>query len=108
MVNAVFDGVRSSKKVKPKTRLRCLRNDPRKILGGTTSELIPDIVTAHEDFFEKIIPGEDENWSLTKMNLAWAYPIQIIEVKPGGNLLVDGSQMPRLVVDGESLIQPHG
>ena len=106
MVNAVFDGLRSSKKVKPKTRLRCLRNDPRKILGGMMSELVPDIVTVHEDFYETISKKEKKEHRLTDTNLTWAHPVQMIEVKPGGNLLVDGSQMPRLVVNGESSAHP--
>ena len=106
MVNAIFRCISSSEKVKPKTRLRYLRNDPKNILGGMMSELIPDIVTVHEDFFEKILPEQEEDWRL-KTSLTWAHPIQMIEVKPGGNLLIDGSQMPRLVVDGESSTYPR-
>ena len=101
MVNAIFKGLSTSKKVKMGTGLCCLRNDPRKIIGRVMSELVPNVVTVHKDFLEEISGKEKKEGRLTDTNLTWAHPIQMIEVKPGGNLLVDGSQMRRLVVNGE-------
>lgn len=105
MVNAVFDfadGQPLPKALRPKTRLHCLRNDPKKILNGILSPLIPDIVTVHEKLFEGLLPEERQQRRLQETNLTWAHPLQMLEVKPGGRLLVDGSWMPRLKVNGKS------
>ena len=107
MVNAVFDGLRSFEKAKQKTRLCRLRNDPKETLDGMMSELVPDTVAVREDFFEEISEKEKEEKRSTDTNLPWAHPMQMIELKPGGNLLADGSQMPRLVVNGESSMHPR-
>ena len=104
IANAIFSVTESSdsdEAVRPKTRLRYLRNDPKKILGGMMPGLSPDIVAVHADFFDHLDEEErNEKW-LGTSNLTWAQPLQVLEVKPWNSALINGSCMPRLAVDGE-------
>ena len=103
-VNAVLSVTGSSnsdKAVKPKTRLRYLRNDPKRILGGMMPALSPDIVAVHADFLDHIPQQGRDAGQLEGLNLTWAQPLQVLEVKPWNNALIDGSCMPRLAVNGE-------
>jgi len=105
MVDAVFEisaETLSRGNGKSKSHIRCLRNDPRKVLGGVLSELVPDIVTVHGEFFNHLPPEEQGERCLKETNLTWAHPLQMLEVKHVGRLLVDGSWMPRLKVNGKS------
>jgi len=106
MGNAVLDLSESlaNKSVKARTPQRYLRNDPRKMSDGVMKGLSPDVVTVHRDFLHNIGPGEMTEQRLTKSNLSWAQPLQVLEVKPWDNALVDGSHMPRLKVEGEPTI----
>ena len=38
------------------------------------------------------------------LDLTWAHPIQVLEVKPWGDALVDGECMPRLKVNGKPAV----
>ena len=105
MVDAVFEisaEALSHGNSKPKSHIRCLRNDPKKILGGVLSELVPDIVTVHGEFFNRLPSEEQGERCLKETNLTWAHPLQMLEVKHVGRLLIDGSWMPRLKVNGKS------
>ena len=104
MTNAVLDfSTRQSldKSIKPTTRQRYLRNDPQRVLRGMMNDLSPDIVAVHADFLPHIGSEERKERCLKESNLTWAQPLQVLEVKPWGNALVDGACMPRLKVDGE-------
>jgi hypothetical protein len=104
MTNAILDfstGLSSDDSVKPRTPQRYLRNDPRNILHGVMNDLSPDIVAVHSGFLPHILPGEKAERRLNESNLTWAQPLQVLEVKPWDNALVDGSCMPRLKVNGE-------
>jgi len=65
------------------------------------NDLSPDIVAVHEDFLPRLLQGERNERRLRSSSLTWAQPLQILEVKPWDNALIDGSCMPRLKVDGE-------
>jgi hypothetical protein len=103
MANAIFDAASSSsnESVKVETPLRYLVNDPKGIRGGVMNELIPDVVAVHEKFLPYLDPGEREQLRLAGSYLTWAHPLQVLEVKPGTGVLVDGAHMPRLKVNGE-------
>ena len=94
MSNAILDFSTDSsdESVKPRTPQRYLRNDPKTISCGIITELSPDIVAVHQDFLANGGSGS---------NLSWAQPLQAMEVKPRDGALVDGSCMPRLMVNGE-------
>ena len=97
----VTDSPSSDDCVKPRTRQRYLRNDPRKVLGGVMNDLSPDLVAVHEGFTAHISLEESDKNCLETSNLTWAQPLQVLEVKPWDNALTDGSCMPRLKVNGE-------
>ena len=104
MGNAILDftdSPSSDQCVKPTIRQRYLRNDPRGVLGGVMNSLSPDLVAVHREFLSHISPQERESNCLSTSNLTWAQPLQVLEVKPWGNALTDGSGMPRLKVNGE-------
>jgi len=104
MANAILDFSAESSSddsVKPTTPQRYLRNDPQRILRGVMNDLSPDIVAVHEDFLPRLLQGERNERRLRSSSLTWAQPLQILEVKPWDNALIDGSCMPRLKVDGE-------
>ena len=105
--NAIFSVTESSNSdeaVKPRTRLRYLRNDPKRVLGGMMHDLSPDIVAVHADFFDRLPQKDRDAKRLGKSRLTWAQPLQVLEVKPWNSALVDGSYMPRLMVDGEQRV----
>ena len=66
-------------------------NRPRKLQGGifNKANLSPNLVVVHKDCPTK------------SNNLHWANALRILEVKPYGNVICDGCDMPNLVVDGE-------
>ena len=104
MTNAILDfstNLSSDDSVKPKTPQRYLRNDPQRVLHGIMNDLSPDIVAVHEDFLPHIHPRERDEGRLEESRLTWAQPLQVLEVKPWDNALVDGSCMPRLKANGE-------
>jgi hypothetical protein len=104
MVNAIF-GItelpESDESVKPKTPQRYFRGNSKGVLGGIMPELSPDVIAVHKDFLSHIPLDEQEDWALGAPRLTWAQPMQILEVKPSGNTLINGSAMPRLKVNGE-------
>jgi hypothetical protein len=104
MGNAIFDIAGSSPDefVKPKTCLRYLRNDPKRILGGVMTDLSPDLVAVHDRLLPHIHSEGREKRNTVESNLTWAHPLQVLEVKPWNGALVDGSHMPRLKVNGKS------
>jgi len=55
------------------------------------NNLLPDVVAVHEKFLPHIPPGELGGWHLKGLNLTWAQPLQVLEVKPSDGALVDGS-----------------
>ena len=98
MTNAILNFSSSQDCVKPQTPQRHLVNDPKKLSCGVINDLSPDTVTVHSDFLSYANVKEDP---LKKPRMTWAHPLQVLEVKPWGNGLVDGSCMPRLKVNGE-------
>ena len=101
--NAILDFSKSSEDdlVKPRTPQRYLVNDPLGIHCGVMNDLKPDVVAVHSGFLPNILSEERKKRRLRESNLTWAQPLQVLEVKPWDNALVDGSCMPRLKVDGE-------
>jgi len=71
-------------------------NDPNHINGGVMSKkgLCPDLVLLHNN---RPCPEEKES-------LHWANPLHVLEVKSNGNAICDGTNMPKLVVDGKSSV----
>jgi hypothetical protein len=104
MMNAIYtvtEDKKSERSVQPKMSLRYLRNAPRKVLGGIMPELSPDIIAVKKGFIRHL-PGADETLCVgSDSNMTWAQPMQILELKPSNRALVNGSQMPRMKVDGE-------
>ena len=95
LINAIFDYAKtSSDEVKPRTPLHCLRNDPNKIFGGVMNPLVPDIVTVLDG-------GAGETGNQRESTLTWSRPLQVVEVKPQGDTLVDGTFMTRLKINGK-------
>jgi hypothetical protein len=95
MANAILDfssNSESDESVKPRTPQRYLRNDPRKVFGGVIGNLSPDIVAVHEESLPYLTP---------EGHVTWAQTLQALEVKPSDGALIDGSCIPRLIVDGE-------
>ena len=78
---------------------RYLTNDPKGIMGGVMNDQSPDIVAVHNSLF-----GSDGSRDGNGSKLSWAHPLRVLEVKSFGDALVDGSCMPRLVIDGERAI----
>ena len=66
-------------------------NSPRKLQGGifNKANLSPDLVVLHKDC------------STESNSLHWANALHVLEVKPYGNAICDGRDLPRLMVDGE-------
>ena len=87
--------------VKPRTYQRYLVNDPQRLSGGIMNDLSPDIVAVHHDFLPHLRPEELKQQEIQRTNISWAHPLQVLEVKPSGGALVDGSCMPRLMVNGK-------
>lgn len=86
MVNAVSDfvtGPLSVKVVEPKALPPRPGNGPGTVPGGVLSELSPDLATIRP------------------------HPLQMLEVEPTSGLLVDGSLMPRLKVNGKPSMHSH-
>ena len=104
IANAVFKVTESSpnKSSKPVTQLQYFTNDPKRIDGGVIAYgQSPDIVAVHKNFLPRMHPEEVENGCLDRTRLTWTQPLQLLEVKPLNGALVDGSYMPRLLVNGE-------
>ena len=103
MGNAILrvSGSSNNELIKPKTPQRYLRNDPKKILGGVMNDLSPDIVAVHGELLPHLSRKERKGRHLNETNLNWAQPLHVLEVKPWGGALVDGSSMPRLKVNGK-------
>ena len=103
MANAIFNGAKSSRRIsaKPRTPVRYLRNDPNRMTGGVITGLSPDIVAVHENFLSDMDQEVVKDGCLYGTRLMWAQPVQLLEVKPWNGALVDGSCMPRLLVNGE-------
>ena len=66
-------------------------NSPGKLQGGifNKANLSPDLVVLHKAYNTK------------SSSLHWANALHVLEVKPYGNAVCDGGDMPRLIVDGE-------
>ena len=110
MANAVFNGAKSSERgnARPRTPVRYLRNDPNRMTGGVITGLSPDIVAVHENFLSDMDQEVVKDGCLYGTRLTWAQPVQLLEVKPWNGALVDGSCMPRLLVNGEYQATPCG
>jgi len=93
----------SSDLTKPLTPQRYLRNDPRNVSCGMMNDLSPDLVAVHQESLDSFQPDEKVEDKLQFSNITWAQPLQVLEVKPWDNALVDGSCMPMLKADGESV-----
>ena len=87
--------------VRPRVRQHYLRNDPKRVFLGVMNDLSPDIVAVHHGFLPRLNQEEREKGQIKQSNLSWAHPLQVLEVKPSGGALVDGSFMPRLMVNGK-------
>ena len=72
-----------------------------KLQGGifNKANLSPDLVVFHEECDTTKPKGP-------KPNPHWANALHILEVKPYGNAICDGNNMPRLVFDGEYAMRP--
>ena len=108
MTNAILNISESSDHTKPRTPQRYLRNDPMDVHCGVMKNLCPDVVAVHNERFNALQPDEKVDKQLHFSSLTWAQPLQVLEVKPSDNALVDGSCMPRLKVDGESINTSRG
>ena len=98
MTNAILKSCQSQVSVMPRTPQRYLVNDPKRVSCGIIDDLSPDIVAVHGGF----LPDTDVTEDLAKKpRMTWAHPLQVLEVKPWDNALVDGSCMPRLMVNGK-------
>ena len=103
MTNAILGCCNSSSEdcVRPRTCHNYFRNDPKRVLLGVMNDLSPDIVAVHHGFLPRLNQEEREKGQIKQSNLSWAHPLQVLEVKPSGGALVDGSFMPRLMVNGK-------
>jgi hypothetical protein len=104
MSNAILDVCESlgEYSVKPAFGLRYLRNDTSTIFQGKINNLSPDIVAVHKDLLPHLEPEERKEMRLSKTSLTWAHTLQTFEIKPFDAVIVDGSHMPRLKVNGMS------
>ena len=98
MTNAILNCSQSQDSVKPQAPQRYLVNGLKKLSCGVINDLSPDIVAVHGDFLPYANIEEDP---LKKPRMTWTHPLQVLEVKPWDNALVDGSCMLRLKVNGE-------
>ena len=87
--------------VEPRTRVRYLRNDPKKILHGSAQDLSPDIVAVQDSFLSRLSSREQSEQHLRTTDLTRAQPPHTLEVEPIDYALVDGYRMPRLKVNGK-------
>jgi len=88
MTNAILTCCNSSLDhcVWPRICQHYFRNDLKRVLLGAMTDLYP------------------QGWEkrhIKQTNLSWAHPLRVLEVKPSGGALVDGSFMPRLEVNGK-------
>ena len=67
-------------------------NDPNKVQGGVFSKagLSPDLVVLHEEC--RLSGGQ---------NVHWANVLHVLEVKPSGSAICDGTNIPRLAINGK-------
>ena len=65
------------------------------------NDLSPDLIAVHHDFLPHLSSKEREEREIQQSDISWAHPLQVLEVKPSGGALVDGSCMPRLMVNGK-------
>jgi hypothetical protein len=102
MGNAILDIASESppeESARPKIRQRCLANDPNKLFGGIMNEAnpTPDPDAVHNDSLLHLLSEERRTGSLGGSSLTWAQPLQ---VKTFDSVLIDGSFIPRLKVNG--------
>jgi len=107
MANAILNFCESSG-ITPRTPQRYLRNDPSPVLGGMIKQLRPDVVAVHHDSFSHLGQHDREQAEVGLSSITWAHPLQVLEVKPWDNALVDGACMPRLKLNGESADTSRG
>jgi len=102
MANAIFSCSESSQRdhVKPRANRHCLRNHPKGVRMGVMNDLSPGLVAVHNDFLPHY-PEEHEEQDIKHTHISWARLLEMLEVKPSGGTLVDGSSMPRLKVNGK-------
>lgn len=103
IANAIFNVAKSSSEESaiPATDLRYLVNDPKRVVDGVMTDLSPDIVAVDKGFLRHMHPEERRTRKVSKTSLTWAQPLRVLEVKPWNGALVDGTFMPRLLVNGE-------
>ena len=103
MTNAIVNCAKSSEQenARPRTPVRYFRNHPNRMTGGVITGLSPDIVAVHENFLSGMDQEVVKDGCLYGTRLTWAQPVQLLEVNPLNGALVDGSCMPRLLVNGE-------
>ena len=101
MANVIFSYSESSQRdrVKPRTNRRCMRNYPKGVHMGFMNDLSPDLVAVHDDFLPQLHPEEREEQAIKHTDISWTRLLQMLEIKPSGGTLVDGSSMPRLKVN---------
>ena len=87
--------------VQPRNRQHYFGNGPKGVLLNAMTDPSPDIVAVHDDFLPKLSQEEREKGQMKQSNISWAHPLQVLQVKPSGGALVDGSFMPRLKVNGK-------
>ena len=87
--------------IKPQILQRYLVGDPERVLCGVMNNLPSDIAAVRDGFLLHIL-SEDEEWHLEDTNLTQAQPFQMQEADAQDDVLVDGSCIPRLKIDGKS------
>lgn len=92
--------------VLPRTPQWYIINDPKRLQHGTLDEghLSPDIIALHEDLQDSFKEDETRDRRRRTTFLTWAHPLQVLEVKHFDAALVDGSCIPRLMVNGKLII----
>ena len=103
MANAILRYSMSSPEdcIRPRINQRYLRNDPQRVRLGVMNELSPDLVAVYDDFLPHLHAEARKEQCIKPSYISWAHPLQMLEVKPSGGALVDGSSMPRLKVNGK-------
>jgi len=93
MANAVLDVWSKLGRTNPGILHTYHVNNTRKLQGGifNKANLSPDLVVLHKDCNPK------------SNSLHWANALHVLEVKPYGNAICDGGDMPRLIVNGEQV-----
>ena len=74
---------------------------------GFMNDLSPDIATVHNDFLPQLHLEEHEEQAIKHTDISWTHLLQMLEVKPLGGVLVYGTSMPRLKVNGELVKTSH-